>query len=373
MAYLVYNNESPLQGGLLGLSATAEGLAEGEAFKEGKRQFNEEMSLKRDSFAETQIQWDEDMEHKYTVLRQAKEEGKLNRDQQERFARMDDNRAREMQKAELDFNVFFAKKVQQPFQADQNEKDRFVTKRGQSLQYSEGMDRNRKTFQAEMTRIEETRRQSQSTAGTAITIGTEVLGDTDFHALTTEQQAAVVDRGSELLLGVGRMRGAEGVVQSTPAEVAAAKDQMLDVLANLPARKSEFLETQRQLATQSRMASNAMSMEATGSIPFGTVADTPEWKQLGLGVKDRDPRSIPPDDMDKHHEILAIMGEIRGEASSGGWNDRGLEVVEAEYWPQVQAKIQEMRIKDKSVQDYYQAMFANVLYPRGADASLMME
>lgn len=373
MAYVTYGPTSPLASGLMGLSQAAEGRAEGEVFKEGKRQFNEDLALKRDTFEESKIQWDEDMEHKYSVLKQAKDEGKLNRDQQERFARMDDARAREMQKSQLDFNIYFAKKVEQPFMAEQAEMDRTVTKRGQDLTYRADTYRTKKTWDAEMSRLAENRNQSQRTAGTAITIGTEILGNQDFHNLLPEQQAAVVQRATEQYIGIDRMRGSPGVEQATAEEIAAATDHVTDVLANLPARKAEFMDTQLQLAKAQSAVRNAAGASIEHRAPFKTLAPTKEWASLGLGVAERDPKSMAPDDYTLHNEIFALVGEARAEMASGAWDDRGAEVVESEYYPEIMKRISQMQVQDDQVRDYYKAMLSNVIYPNGAMQSMSMD
>lgn len=373
MAYVTYGGNSPLASGLMGLSQAAEGRAEGEVFKEGKRQFNEDLSLRRDTFEESKIQWDEDMEHKYSVLAQAKSEGKLNRDQQERFARMDDARAREMQKSQLDFNIYFAKKVEQPFMAEQAEMDRTVQRRGQDLTYRADTYRTKKTWDAEMSRLAENRNQSQRTSGTAITIGTEILGNQDFHTLDDAQKAAVIQRATEQYIGIDRMRGSPGVEQATAQEIAAATDHVTDVLANLPARKAEFIDTQLQLAKAQSAVRNASSAFTEFRAPFKTLPPTKEWAEMGYGVAERDPKSMDEDSFRLHNKIIGLVEEARSEMVSGAWNEVGAEVVETEYYPQIMQHISQMQVQDEQVRTYYQKMLANVIYPNGANQSLSMD
>jgi len=373
MATVTYN-QAGTSGAFKAVAGTIGGFIEGEKFNEGKRQFNETLGLEKDKFKENQVQWDEDMEYRFTNLRQMAEDNRLNRAQADKFNSMADIRAREMQRAGFDFQEYFTKKIEQPFAAEQNEADRKVTRRGQSLQYAEGMDSNLKQYRASMTALEEQKRQHQSDSGTAITIGTEILGDLAYMSMPPEQQAAALQRATEKYIGLGRVRGSEGVTQTTAEEYSAAEDHMRDVLLNLPARKATYVDEQMKMASIQSGLRNGIQVSTTGSGQMSFLPATPSWNAAGFGVPDRDPNAMTPNDNQLHGEMLAKLAEIRVKHKTEGWDQYGADLQMNMARPELTGIIGQMHDKSPYVQEYYDKMLQAVIYPEsGGIESLQVE
>lgn len=367
MASAVIKKPEHFAGAIDALAGTFRGLNEGARIVEDTRRFDEDMGLKRDTFEEQKHQWDEDMEFRYQNLADLNNNQRLDRDQRDRFSQMEDLRAREMQKAGFDFQEYYAKKVEQPFQADQNAQDRAVQRRGQDKVYSASVYATRKSFEANQTDLEERKRQFHATRGNTVDMASEVLGGNDYNTLTPELQAQALRKAVELDLGQGRLNGQDGVIQATQDEIAQSQVKMQAILQDLPGQREQVVKERLRYAQEEAALKNGLSLQTTGKgtmdLALKTQADTPDWAIRELGVPDRDPQYMVQSDIPKHYEIVGMMSEVTNRLAAEGWREESRTLLLDLYRPQIRSLTMGMYDANPKVQEYYDSMLQNVVYP----------
>lgn len=315
------------------LAGALTGMVEGEKYNESVRQFDETLGLEKTKVANQASQWTEQMEFSYQQLAAQKEDNRLNRDQLDRFEIIRDKRDREMQVNEINsaqdrqvqgqqFQTAFTRDIEQPFQADQNERERAVQRRGQDKTYSASVYATRKNFEANMTGLADERAKLQSQMGTPIKVFKNILGGMDYATLDPASQNAAIDRMVEEHLGVSRVRGGEGVVQASPEEIAKTKAMYADLAQNNGQRTQDYYNHLTNLAQTEAMVRNGAQVGMQGTYMGGDIHFLPPeasaaqgtWNAQTYGSPEIDVKWLPEHQKPVHSEIMMLLAEAADEA-----------------------------------------------------------
>lgn len=352
-----------LSGALTGLTGAFQGMVEGEAVVEEKRQFNTEQAFKERQLQQQQTQWDSDMEFRYKSLQQMKEEGLLGREHESKLAQLDDIRQRAMQQIGIEALERMTRDIEQPWNELQNARDREVQKRGQDKTYSASVYSTRKGFEANMTQLADQRNKIQSDAGNAIRIGNEVLGNVDYNSLAPEQKEAAEQRFVEMFGTPERVHGSEGVPQMSDQEYAAAKARARDTLANLTARKDTYYKDLTSIAAAEAAARSGQVANATGRVALTFGEPNKDWTDVyGAGLPPRDDTSMSVSDQNLDNEIFVeVIPGIHAEAIKG---DEAFRQSQLGPWKQrMDSKLEKMGYMSDEVRNYYYEALNRVLFP----------
>lgn len=373
MSLAVIHEPESWTGAVSGLAGAFSGAAEGEQRNEQKRQFNETNQLDKNKLSEQQLEWDADMEFRYKNLKQMADENKLTRDQSERFKQLDIMRAREEQKSGQDFQVMYAQQVQQPFETVQNALNRKTTERGQTLDYNASTYATTRGFQANMTTLADRRNELRNRLGTGVQVASDVLGPNRWEAMTPEQQAAAVQQGVELDLGVSRVHGGEGIIKATPEEQAASAARVRDAMENFDARKAEYHGELSGISAAESAVRNGQQVDAVGTAPlkFTSTPDT-TWSAAFPTSPPRDRSSMSPNDASLNDEIVAeVIPAIYGQAMTG---DEHFRQSQQKVWQSMlYAKVSQMDNQSAAIRGYYDNLLLSKLYPDHGAASASID
>ena len=369
MALAVIKKPDNFSGAIDSLAGAFQGMNAGEARLEEKRKFDETIGLEKEKFSESKVQWDEDMEYRFQALDDLNMNQRLDREQQKKFEYMRDHREREMQKSGQDFQEYFTKTVEQPFQAGQNEQDRTVQKRGQDLNYRASTYSTFETARAAGSQLAEQRRQHQTERGAPVQFARNVLGPEDYKTLPPDQQELKVVKYMEQKLGADRMYGATNVIQATPRELAEARAEALDILPNRAEYEQAYIDEEVNLIREQTMARNGVvTGKRTGKPFLSTIPGDETWNSVGFGMPPRDPLSMAPADFDAERRMVQQLTDVQLRIASEGWGD-DREALVAETFPTYMAEYyNNMKIQDPSIETYYQTLYNNIMYPKASES-----
>lgn len=339
-------------------------------------------------------QWTADMEYKWRTLQEQVRAGNLNREQQERFQEMDDERTRTLQAQQIDADQFrdemsrkFTREVEQPFLAAQKELDRFSTERGQDLELQSRLDASKKQlqastfattkqFEAETSRQARERFEFTQRDGYLVDVVDQVLAGRRAEQLTPEELQNVSSQVEEALLDRARLTGAPGVTQASVAERAAAKAQAQDYLLHADEKKQAYFDRQLKYA---ELEANSRA-KAAGSLGISTglryappgASEWVLWKAGGLPPMTAPRASDSMGFKDKNLESQIFDLFVEAKLAAGGakfsavfptTDLRMREPIYDQYKTQIAALVQQMDVKSPEIQEYYRELFYKIMFP----------
>jgi hypothetical protein len=289
------------------VSGYFKGATQGQELARAESHAREADVLNREKLKEQQRTTNLEVDLRYQELAQREKDGRLTREQQERFNALKDKLARDLQTQQLgtQASIASAEIAQRRREADQN----YTLRRTQ----------------------QEDERAAATTTAKDVDRIEGVLAGIDVSTATPEQIDSFVMRAIEQEVGAARLYGGEGVVQLTPDEVKAKQEYYRNIIQNLPEYKKKAEEEMLRLTEEIARAKAKGESSALPSTPYNlrsvpfSVNDTDEnvrfVQENGIKPVDRDALSIAD------RQTMLQVDQIVDDAVNSFHNTKNYEMV----------------------------------------------
>lgn len=283
MPTVTYHQDDPWEAGPLGAKAWFEGQNQAAVFNEGKRQFNEDLSLRHDQLSEQKREWTGDDDLKLKEIENLNSQGKLNRMQQEWLTQYQSRRQEALQNNAQTFEG--SQRAADRKTSDLNSRrDAAVGIHGQNVQrYIADEDRKQREGSLSFER-EQVNDQART-----FDVAETVLQGRDPSTLSPEERESAIQAITDKLTGVERVRGDErDIHRASPEEIARNRQQAESVVNNYTQSKAQYTKTRLDEELQLANARSGRKPSAARYEGQMTFVETPDtdgslgWDQDGL-------------------------------------------------------------------------------------------
>lgn len=317
-----------------------------------------------------QARWDKDMELRYQTLAEEKRNNRLTLEQRDRFAVMEDLRARELQTQGENFQQHLLQDVTQPWEGAQNDENRKVQMHGIERDYQSSTWATQKAWEANMSQVAEQQRQFSETDGYKMDLVSRAMGGRTYQEIATDANTfeTVVNQITDGILGAQRTSNAPGVAQAPAAEREAAHQEALDWLQNAPTKEEAYFGKAQKLAVAMSVAkANGPMAYATGhDLVLADPSSVPGWAENFPGKKPRDISSIPSHDLRMDTNIMNLITDavIQSEGLDSFARKADIEpYVMSEIMKQTSA----MYVGGPRIEAFYKDLLLSRMYPDPTD------